>query len=720
MERPHKIGGFCLSSMIAGGFFLFAVFFAVISPIKAEAAASLYVSPPSGTFTVGSTFTVSIYVNSGGQSINAVEADLKFPADRLQVVSPTTGKSLIQVWVSQPTYSNLDGTMKFQGTIPSPGINTDSGLISTVTFRVKSVGTASLQILDSSQVLLNDGLGTNILGQTTSGIYYLVLPAPAGPIVTSRTNPDQSKWYSTHQVVFEWSAPSDIQGYSYILDQDPSGEPDDISEGTNTRVVYDKLADGTYYFHIKSLRQGAWGGITDYVVNIDNDPPAKFTIDFSPGDTTSNHRPIIDFTTTDKTSGLDHYELKIIPLDMPLAVTTQNDTPFFIETQPPYSQQLADGRYDVYVRAYDKAGNYYQAESRLTITKPIFEFLSPSGLSVNGFTLGWAYTVVLGLLFLALFGYFGYKAWTWHRLIEESLEHGPHKHPVVAEKLEELKKKQKEYGSSGGTTTALLTQNDIDGKEPPGSIGGTGLMILFALVISLALFGHAVKAQQNATGNVSVEPPIVTLFPKSISNDEIFYIGGRAGAPNAKVYIYLQNVDTGSALNEIAVTDVSGAWFYSFPQFLTAGRYIVWTQLKVSDALSSPSPQMNLEVAPTAIQFGGNRFSYQDLYFVLLLIFLAAFCALLAFIIYHSYHFRIKNRRLSLAIAAAEESIRRGFSVLRRDIEEELSVIRKVKLNKELSTEEKIREEKLTKDFEDVNRYVGKEIWEVDKEEKDL
>ena len=37
----------------------------------------------------------------------------------------------------------------------------------------------------------------------------------------------------------------------------------------------------------------------------------------------------------------------------------------------------------------------------------------------------------------------------------------------------------------------------------------------------------------------------------------------------------------------------------------------------------------------------------------------------------------------------AEESIRRGFSVLQRDIESELGIVRNMKLTKELSAEEK-------------------------------
>ena len=48
--------------------FLFS--FYLITPVKAGSA-SLFLSPPSATYLVGSTFSVKIKVNSGGEDINA-------------------------------------------------------------------------------------------------------------------------------------------------------------------------------------------------------------------------------------------------------------------------------------------------------------------------------------------------------------------------------------------------------------------------------------------------------------------------------------------------------------------------------------------------------------------------------------------------------------------------------------------------------------------------
>jgi hypothetical protein len=65
-------------------------------------------------------------------------------------------------------------------------------------------------------------------------------------------------------------------------------------------------------------------------------------------------------------------------------------------------------------------------------------------------------------------------------------------------------------------------------------------------------------------------------------------------------------------------------------------------------------------------------------------------------------------------IKEADESIRRGFAVLRRDIEAELDVVKRAKLTGELSKEEKDKEEQLMRDLESISTYTGKEIWEIE------
>ena len=57
---------------------------------------------------------------------------------------------------------------------------------------------------------------------------------------------------------------------------------------------------------------------------------------------------------------------------------------------------------------------------------------------------------------------------------------------------------------------------------------------------------------------------------------------------------------------------------------------------------------------------------------------------------------------------------------MRRDIEAELEIVRKLKATKELSEEEKIRETRLLKHLEDTTNYVGTEVWKIEEAEGEL
>ena len=71
------------------------VVFSVLPRITEAAGGSLYFAPSKGSFLVGSTFSISIFIDTKGNKINAVQVDLKFPPDILQVTTPTAGESCI-------------------------------------------------------------------------------------------------------------------------------------------------------------------------------------------------------------------------------------------------------------------------------------------------------------------------------------------------------------------------------------------------------------------------------------------------------------------------------------------------------------------------------------------------------------------------------------------------------------------------------------------------
>lgn len=374
------------------------------------AGASLYLSPLSGTFFTDSTFTVSIFLNSGGESVNAVKAELIFDPKKLQIVSPSAGQSFISVWVARPSYSNLKGTAAFQGGLPSPGLKTSAGLVSTISFRAIAPGEAMVSLDSSSQVFLNDGNGTNVLNSLGRAVYQIKTPPPEGPEVFSLTHPEQHKWYNNNQASLNWQKEEGVTDFSYTLDQDSYGLPDNLGEGEHSSIDYIDLADGIWFFHIKAKKAGLWGGVTHYRLQIDSSPPADFPLSFEPSFNLPNtvfEEPVVFFLTTDAFSGLDHYEIQTIDLESEPA---QGEGSFFVDASSPYHLlYLTEGNYLVVVRAYDQAKNWRDVSVEIEVVPKarLFYFIK-SGFHFWRFSLSWPVLLLLLLLLLLCFGAVGF------------------------------------------------------------------------------------------------------------------------------------------------------------------------------------------------------------------------------------------------------------------------------------------------------------------------
>lgn len=373
----------------------------VLSPARAGATASLSLSPTQGTFIVGNTFDISIFVNTNDNDINTVETNIKFTPETIQIVSPSAGQSLISMWVTQPTFSNEQGTIYFAGGIPSPGINTTAGLISTITFRAKAPGEAKIEILPASKVLLNDGKGTNILSSVAKGSYLLTLPAPGGPEISSPTHPDQNAWSRNNNLTFSWKREEGVKEFSWWLDEDAHGYADNKPDGTGTSASYSDVKSGLWYFHVKGKTDESWGQQSTYAVHIDNTAPATFTPSTESTISRPDERRIVTFATTDRHSGLDHYEVKILPLDE----DSNAAEPFFTEhTSPWLTPTLGIGRLAIIVRAYDKAGNWIDGTVNILNEPPPPTLTTrlTGGIIINGRFVPWWLIIVVAIVALLI------------------------------------------------------------------------------------------------------------------------------------------------------------------------------------------------------------------------------------------------------------------------------------------------------------------------------
>lgn len=362
-------------------------------------AANLRLSPGSGNFLVGSTFDLSIILDTKGAPINLTEVELFFPPDKLQITSPSVGKSIIEFWPTPPVFSNQEGRLYFAGGSPSPGINTSEGVVLTLTFRVISTGEAEARFGGRTSVLANDGKGTEVLNQASSAFFRLSFPPPLGPAISSPTHPDQERWYKDNHPVFIWPKGEGAEAYSFKIDRDPAGIPNTVADSAEATASFTDLENGIWYFHLREKARGVWGGASAYVVKIDNEAPASFRINISPGARTSNQSPILRFFTTDALSGLDRFEMKIIPLS-PVETTEA----LFFRTDSPYrATNLKPGRYQIIVRAFDKAGNARDETTTVNIISPFLAFINPEGIDLVFIFVSWFWVILISGIILLVF-----------------------------------------------------------------------------------------------------------------------------------------------------------------------------------------------------------------------------------------------------------------------------------------------------------------------------
>ncbi|MFH1648108.1 MAG: cohesin domain-containing protein [Patescibacteria group bacterium] len=353
---------------------IFSLFFTL--PGIAEGA-SLYLSPSAGNYTVGNTFTIEVRVSTGGIAANAGEGTIIFDPNSLQVVSVSKTDSVFSLWVQDPNYSNSAGTITFAGGKPSPGYTGASGVIVDIVLKATTAGEATLSFASGS-VLADDGKGTNILTNLGSGSYRLIArtitpivpttpsepttsqKTPLAPKVSSFTHPDENKWYSNNNPQFDWDLPSDVTGVSVLLHEKSTGNPGPISDGKITNKNYKNIEDGTWYFHIKFANTYGWGTILHRKVLIDTENPAPFDLVYDTKEDLQNPRPVILFESQDSMSGIDYYE---IAFNGEIATTSKASTkedPFDIDPIPP-------GKYELSVKAVDKAGNFSLSSTNIEI-----------------------------------------------------------------------------------------------------------------------------------------------------------------------------------------------------------------------------------------------------------------------------------------------------------------------------------------------------------------
>lgn len=359
------------------------VLFGFFSVAAAAQAATLSLSPATGVYTVGQTFTARVLVNTAGQKINAAEGTLSYKPSELTVLGVSKG-SVFNLWTAEPAFSNAAGTVTFSGGTPT-GYTGSGGTVISVTFKVLTAGSPRVSF-SSGSVLAADGRGTNVLSGMTGGSYTTSAPSatpepetiieyvppantPGAPQISSDTHPDPAAWYATTDATLSWTVPAGVTALRTLLDDRSTSIPTKVYDTPINSIELTDLDQGVQYFHLQFKNEDGWGKVTHYRLAVDSEAPADFTLAIPEGADLSNpEQVLVPGFAEDAGSPINRFMLQIdgaAPVEV-LRETATGTIPL---------PTLEPGYHTVVAEAFDSAGNSAMASLSFTILsfdKPVF------------------------------------------------------------------------------------------------------------------------------------------------------------------------------------------------------------------------------------------------------------------------------------------------------------------------------------------------------------
>ena len=264
-------------------------------------AATLYIEPHEAELYPGDTLALSVRVDTDeDECINVIDGVLEL-SDNITPVDISLGESIFPLWVEQPTIHTETNTVSFAGGIPNGYCGRIDG----------------------------DPRLTNVI---------LELIVQASGLQTTQSDDDESD--PTAYVTFGDA--------TQVL----------LNNNAGTRAPLRTL-DASIRVHKdpSGAIVNEWGERID----IDDIPPSKFSITLTSDPSIFGGRHFVAFNSTDKQSGIDHYEVMEEPID---------DTGIFdwgavnapwVAARSPYLLQDQTLNSTIRIKAVDKAGNEYIA-----------------------------------------------------------------------------------------------------------------------------------------------------------------------------------------------------------------------------------------------------------------------------------------------------------------------------------------------------------------------
>lgn len=212
----------------------------------------------------------------------------------------------------------------------------------------------------------------------------------------------------------------------------------------------------------------------------------------------------------------------------------------------------------------------------------------------------------------------------------------------------------------------------------------------------------------------SLETPLITDYPKELLPGQHLTIKGKTN-PAYRLSLWLVG-DEDKPQRFTIYPEKDGTFIYTTRIKLHDGVYDFWALAINNDNLSSnPTEKYTIVVKPSKIE----KITASTIKWLSITVPLVALILIFLFILYCGWHkFSLMRKRLKKEVREAESALHKAFNLLRENIRKKIKLLEKTRTKRELTAEEEKIAEQLKKDLNDAEKFVQKEIEDIEKEIK--
>lgn len=296
--------------------------------------------------------TAAVSVDSGGETINAIDAVIQYDPGSIKVKDIIMTRSICgEAFVIKKEIDNKLGKLEVSCVIPNPGAMGRDIILTDVVFEAIKESRVNFEFSPETRVLANDGLATDVLRETYNAHYDIIdFSKPNSLHIYSYSNPDSEQFYKNNIVELAWICNGDFcNDYIYSLSKNPTDMP--IFQGNTLKknsVSLNLFEDGVWYFHLASVDNEGQIILSDHFkISFDNTGPNYLEIKKSSAVVRSGEVVRFEFKANDELSGIKH-NLFYVKLGNGI----------FLPSRSELNVAFSDlGRNTMTVRAFDRAGN---------------------------------------------------------------------------------------------------------------------------------------------------------------------------------------------------------------------------------------------------------------------------------------------------------------------------------------------------------------------------